>query len=319
MGNARCRRKGIGQADRADDEQRGERDEEMNDVWSLVAASRQRIEESIVRYDPKLVVGLFSGGHDSLTANLVASRASRFHGCLHVNTGIGIEATREFVRQTCRREQWRLWEYKATENKRADGNPDPMNYDELVLRYGFPGPAAHRFMYIKLKQRCVEAFLRDVSATPKSPVLFISGARTEESQRRMGTTNTEPDERGRSVWLNAIHDWTKSDTNLFIDELKVPRNPVVDLIHKSGECLCGAFAQRGELDELKQWPMTRAAYDRISELQLRVRGAGFPWGWEESPPEWWTEKQRGQMFLLDFDDPEAGEMPLCWSCNSGRK
>lgn len=282
----------------------------------MVELAVGRINSAIETFKPKLVVGLNSGGHDSLSCNLVASKASRFDGCLHVNTGIGIPATRDFVRATCERQRWHLWEYKAIENTKADGTPDPMDYDAIVRQYGFPGPDAHRFMYVKLKDRCIQRFLRDVGASPKSPVLFISGARTEESQRRMGNTKTEPSNYGRSVWLNAIHDWTKVDTNSLIDGLKVERNLVVDLIHKSGECLCGAYAKPGELEELKQWPLTRPAYDRIINLQSEV-ATRFPWKWEEAPPEWWNEKTDGQTFLLDYDEPESWEQPLCHGCNKG--
>lgn len=288
--------------------------EQQDLLAHMVELSLARINAAIEYYKPKLVVGLFSGGHDSLSANLIASRTDGFDGCLHVNTGIGIEATREFVRKTCQRQSWHLWEYKAIENTKADGTPDPMDYDAIVRRYGFPGPDAHRYMYIKLKQRCIDRFLRDMRACPESPVLFISGARTEESTRRMGNTKTEPSNYGRSVWLNAIHDWTKTDTNALIDGLKVERNLVVDLIHKSGECLCGAYAQRGELEELNQWDITRPQYKRIVALQNEV-AKNFPWKWEEAPPTWWNEKNDGQTFLLDYDEPEAWEQPLCHRCN----
>lgn len=285
-----------------------------NPIECKIQIALERITSAIEVFQPKLVVGLFSGGHDSLSANLVASKASRFSGCLHVNTGIGIPATREFVRATCERQGWKLWEYKATENTYADGTPDPMDYDDLVRRFGFPGPDAHRYMYIKLKQRSIERFLRDVGARTDFPVLFISGARSEESERRMGNTDTKPSNRGRSVWVNAIHDWTKADTNSFIDRLHVERNLVVDLIHKSGECLCGAYAKPGELNELGQWPQTRPAYDRICALQEEVMKR-FPWTWEEAPPGWWNEKNNGQTFLLDYDDPDAWDQPLCHRCN----
>lgn len=94
-------------------------------ITQKVRVAVSRLNHVIATLNPKLVVGLFSGGHDSLSCNLVASKASRFDGCLHVNTGIGIEATRDFVRATCERQNWKLWEYKAIENTRADGTPDP--------------------------------------------------------------------------------------------------------------------------------------------------------------------------------------------------
>jgi len=38
--------------------------------------------------------------------------------------------------------------------------------------------------------------------------------------------------------------------NDFMADNNLKRNEVVDLIHKSGECLCGAFAKPGELKRL---------------------------------------------------------------------
>ena len=87
---------------------------------------------------------------------------------------------------------------------------------------------------------------------------------------------------GRRIWCAPIHDWTKLDTTDLIAHAGLSRNPVVDLIHKSGECLCGAYAKRGELEELAQWPETRPAYDRIKALEAEVKDR-FPWGWEGQP------------------------------------
>lgn len=281
---------------------------------TLIETSVARINDAIRDFNPRLVVGLFSGGHDSLSAVKVASLAKQFDGCLHVNTGFGIEATREFVRETCAENGWPLSEYHALENTKADGTPDPMDYVKEVMRGGFPGPPQHYIMYIKLKQRSIERYLRNVGATPDSPVLFISGARSGESVRRMGNVSNTCQVMGRSIWLSAIHDWTKSDTSELIAFFGMKRNIVVDLIHKSGECLCGAFAKKGELEELNLWPQTRPAYDRIVNLQKEVAAAGFPWGWEDGPPKWWQESKRGQSFMLQYDENEAWGQPLCHRC-----
>ena len=61
---------------------------------------------------------------------------------------------------------------------------------------------------------------------------------------------------------------------------RLPSNPVVDLLHMSGECLCGSFARPGELAEISLWYPRAAA--RIFELERRVLEAGSPprpWGW----------------------------------------
>jgi hypothetical protein len=54
----------------------------------------------------------------------------------------------------------------------------------------------------------------------------------------------------------------------------LPRNVVSDTLgHKSGECLCGALAQRRELKELALWYPEVA--DRIFRLEQRVKAAGL--------------------------------------------
>ncbi len=94
------------------------------------------------------------------------------------------------------------------------------------------------------------------------------------------------------------------------------RSPVVDLLHRSGECNCGAYAEPGELAEMKVWDITRPTYEWLMDLQTRVMAAGFPWGWEEGPPKWWAEKNAGQKFMLGYDEPSLwADQPLCHNCN----
>ncbi len=84
--------------------------------------------------------------------------------------------------------------------------------------------------------------------------------------------------------------------------LSLRRSPVVDLIHKSGECLCGAFASKGELAELALWFPAVAAELRELEAEVQPR---FGWGWEGRPPDKRARRRRsaGQI-----------EMPLCHNC-----
>ena len=67
---------------------------------SKLEGASKVLDQAIAACKPKAVFGLFSGGHDSLTATYVASQHSAFTAAVHINTGIGIEATREFVRKT---------------------------------------------------------------------------------------------------------------------------------------------------------------------------------------------------------------------------
>ena len=125
--------------------------------------------------------------------------------------------------------------------------------------------------------------------------------------------NTEPIQKdGSRIWVAAIHDWTKDNCHQYMAKHDLRRNEVVDLIHKSGECLCGAFAKKGELAELELWFPKEA--EMIHELEAKVRANGLPWGWEEMPPKWWMDKKDGQSHLFDMAalHPQSS---LCWSCS----
>lgn len=279
-------------------------------IEEKVAIALARLDAAVKLFQPIEIFGGYSGGHDSFSACFVASLHPRFSGAVHINTGIGIEATRDHVRNTCEESGWRLFEYKAVENTNSDGKPDPQIYENLVMEFGFPGPFHHRKMYNRLKERQLERLERECGACSKKKnpryVMIVTGCRSEESVRRMANTK-EVDKEGRRIWVAPIHDWTKLDTTELISHIRAKRNPVVDLIHKSGECLCGAFAQPGELEELGMWDITRPAYDRIVEIQNKVMQK-FPWGWEGQPPKEFLEEKRGQQFM------EPMKQMLCWKC-----
>lgn len=250
------------------------------------------LNKSVDLWSPSHVFGLFSGGHDSLCACHVASRHPQFSGCIHINTGIGVEETRQFVRDTCDRFGWSLSEYHP-----------PVTYEELVIDQGFPGPAHHWKMYQRLKERCLRQVLRETH-NPKDrrrKVVFISGRRKQESQRRMVNVNEaittgEKNPSPRVVWVNPLIDWTGSDKDAYIRDHDLPRNKVVETLCMSGECLCGAFAKPDELNEIRQfYPAAAAEIDRIAE---KVKACGKHSVWGTRP----TKR------------PDPRQSQLCFSC-----
>lgn len=83
---------------------------------AMTYAERAAVEllEAVAReYKASGVWAMFSGGDDSLATAIVTSRAAQFRGCLHIDTGIGIPETQEFVRETCRQQGWPLAVYRA--------------------------------------------------------------------------------------------------------------------------------------------------------------------------------------------------------------
>jgi 3'-phosphoadenosine 5'-phosphosulfate sulfotransferase (PAPS reductase)/FAD synthetase len=226
---------------------------------------------------------LYSGGNDSTTLGHIFKR--RATHAIHANTGIGVEETRQFVRDTCA-----AWGLPLIEKH------PPTSYRDLVIERGFPGPAMHFKMFTRLKERCLEQARNDLVTNPRRErVLFIAGRRRSESNRREAIPLHE--RKGSTIWSSPIAMWTELDLNTYRGLHDVPRNPVADLIHMSGECLCGAFAKPGELDEIGYWfPEVKAD---IEALEIDVRAAGHP----EEICKWGHGQGRAS---------KSG--PLCTSC-----
>lgn len=219
---------------------------------------------------------LYSGGNDStVLAHMFRDVATH---AVHANTGIGIEATRQFVRDTCA-----AWGLPLIEKH------PPVSYRDLVLERGFPGPGQHFKMYQRLKERCLRDVRRDlISNSYRQRLVFLAGRRAEESDRRaMRASAGElvPIETIDSiVWVSPLHEWTKLDLNAYRRRFPdCPRNEVSDHLHMSGECLCGSFAKPDELDMIGFfYPEVR---EEIERLQREVTLAGNAplercrWGW----------------------------------------
>lgn len=268
----------------------------------------QVLDEAYDTHKPVAVRALFSGGHDSLTATGIAFRWARKRGidlrAAHINTQTGIPETSEFVRQTCRDQGWPLRELKP-EGQKVRGKPIPRGmtvYEALVLEFGFPGPAQHGMMYQRLKERCLRQLVKEGKRRRGDRVMLVTGVRQQESVRRM--RHVERVQRdGALVWAAPIWNFSKKQCHEVMDAQGLPRNPVVDILHMSGECLCGAFSRRGEMKELEDWYSDVAARLHALEEQVEAKGLrAAVWGGRHQL----LEVHRDQMKL------EVG--PLCSSC-----
>jgi 3'-phosphoadenosine 5'-phosphosulfate sulfotransferase (PAPS reductase)/FAD synthetase len=234
---------------------------------------------------------LFSGGNDSSTLMDLMVRLGVATHAIHANTTIGIEETRQFVRDRCQDLGVPLLEELP-----------PQSFAELVLEQGFPGPAMHFKMYQRLKERCLRQARRKLVTNPrKERVLFIAGRRRAESARRSDIPENE--RVGSTIWASPIANWEKSDLEEYREVFGLPRNPVADALGMSGECLCGAFAEVGELDRIRHHHPEVADEIEMLEAQLLAKGTvpeeKCMWGWGA---------YRG-----DAKPSKSG--PLCSSCD----
>lgn len=306
----------------------------MKQLSDLIDESYTIPDRAYAKYAPSLTVSLFSGGYDSVTVTHLASQWAEMHNypfkVAHINTGTGIKETLEYVRSTCQLFNWELIKYNAREYIKSDGTPDPQIYEDMILEYGFPGPHMHSKMYNRLKERQIGRLIREHKQSSRDCIMLVSGKRKQESARRARNT-VEHEKDGGKLWVSPIMNWSKDDVLDYKQLHDIPNNIVVDLIHRSGECNCGAYAQPGELEEIEQWFPETGCW--LRDLERQVRARGFSWGWNESPPEWWnvipdmtpekwmTYTRREQLMLLRGQSnmwdafQDIGNFPLCSSCD----
>lgn len=220
------------------------------------------IADALAEHEPVRVYALVSGGNDStVVAHLAKTYLPNIvNAVVHINTGIGIEQTREYVRQFVTKLNLPLIEKHA-----------PKSYEELVLQHGFPGPAAHRYMYSWLKERSLREVVREAKTKRSDRVMFITGVRLKESNRRMGIV--KPVQRiDATVWVAPILEFDSADIWDYRKDHELPDNEVVSLLHMSGKCLCGAFAKPNELEWIDMW--YPEVVERIRKLEEAVHLAG---------------------------------------------
>lgn len=236
------------------------------------------IAEARERYEPVATVCLFSGGHDS---TVLAHRCRDSYDSLcFIDTGTAVPGVVEHVQKVA------AWLDKPLTIKHAGSA-----FRRMVLGgpkadgsweegHGFPGPGHHSKAYTRLKERQIDALLREIKVghSRMDKVLFLSGVRRAESQRR---AKREPITKHRAkVFCNPLIDWSNEDMRAYRAEHEIPESDVSALLHRSGECNCGCYAAAGEREELRSlWPDWFDA--TIGSLEREAEAAGLKrckWG-----------------------------------------
>lgn len=239
-----------------------------------IAEARAIVERAIFQEGPmRASFLLISGGNDSMVVLDVCEEFA--DEIVHINTGIGVPETTEFVRQVV-----------ADRGRKLTELHPPIPYETLVLdpKYwgGFPGPAAHNFTYQRLKERPLRKLLADHRDKRGERFMLLTGVRNAESARRMGYGDPI-DRRGGQVWVNPLLRWSDALMAEYRATRNLPVNEVTKHLHMSGECLCGAFAKPGELDMIGFFYPEVAV--RIRDIEAKAEAAGLPaCKWGERPP-----------------------------------
>lgn len=284
-------------------------------VVSIISGSgvaREDPDELIARargeHRPVAVWCLFSGGNDS---TVLAHRCrAHYQGLAFIDTGTAVPGVLEFV------SEYADWLGKPLRVLSAGDAYRQMVVGDLVwwarfiaahdqepglsieafiardtrlygrasggwlgqLPHGFPGPGAHGRAYNRLKERQLMRLLRESkTGHPRSArVLFLSGIRRAESRRRSKREAINRLPGKAAVFAAPLIDWTGQEMRRYRREHQLPESPAAALLHRSGECNCGAFAnadaERG---------MLRALYPEffagIEALEREAQAAGVRW------------------------------------------
>lgn len=270
---------------------------------NLIEQARSIFDQAVKEHDPVAVFLLTSGGNDSIVPLHLFRDHPKVTAAVHLDTGIRVPEVEDHVRAVCESFGLPLLVYRATENTKATGEPDPQVYSEIVKQHGFPGPPQHRIMYAKLKERSIRRLVRDYKTDLKDRIMLVTGVRRSESRRRMG--NVEEVQRdGAQLWVAPVTHWGDDAMEVYRKHYDLPRSPVSKALGMSGECLCGAFAKEGELALIEKHFPHVAEHIRAIEAESQC-----PWGWEGRPSR-----------KLHAGSPkDDGFMPLCTSCVSRGK
>jgi 3'-phosphoadenosine 5'-phosphosulfate sulfotransferase (PAPS reductase)/FAD synthetase len=222
-------------------------------------------------HDPDHVVVALSGGHDSSTALRFALESPEItvDEAVHMDTGIGLSMTKEYVKDVCDQ-----WDVDLTILGDHNARYPHESYRFLVRTFGFPGshPDAHSGMWKNLKNKLRTRY----ESTLGGDVAFISGVRKHESTVRYEEI---PDsgigEVGGTIWASPLIDFTDADLQDYREEHSIPRNEAYSILHASGECLCGSFEDRHNLPFIRTVePETAQQIDRLEfeAVELAARG-----------------------------------------------
>lgn len=223
-------------------------------------AESNRILAKVRERDPDHIYAAVSGGEDSVTAFHVARQSDEIQldGVVHVDTGISINASTEYVREVCDQ-----YDVDLTVLDDSNSRFQKERYGTLVRQFGFPGatPIAHNQMFQNLKEKPISS--RFVSSLD-GDIVLISGVRKHESQRRFehlrGSDGME--EQGSILWASPLLSWTDQNVDDYLEFFDVERPGVEAKLCISGECLCGCFSDR------RDFPLIETFYPQVA-MQIK--------------------------------------------------
>lgn len=289
-------------------------DLEQISIERLKAAS----EMSLQHYGLPLVI-TDSGGKDSSVCKELAIRAGIPFEIMHNHTTADAPETVRFVRQEAKRFEDLGIQYTINmptyKGKRT-------SMWGLIPQKLMPPTRLVRYCCSVLKEtggagRFITTGVRWAESTSRKNTRGIFEKNGDKEHRII--LNNDNDDRRRLFencrlkskrTVNPIIDWSDADVWQFLEESKVPTNP----LYAEGWCRVGCVGcpmagQAGRLKEFERWPKYKNLYLLAFKNLLderAARGMYASWQTPEDVYNWWIEYDilPGQMDLFDFIEDE---------------
>lgn len=262
----------------------------------LIPFHAEIIRKAVLDYKPKAIVMMLSGGDDSLAAYIMTRLLDvKIDYVIHGWTRTGIYETTNFAIKQAENFGDKLLVADAEDS-----------YIDYVMRKGFfgSGGQAHSFAYHLLK---AGHFRKTVSNNIRKgrrnyPILFINGARRNESERRKKTMANPIKVQGNDIWVNIINEFDKPQTIDLIEGYGCKRNQVSINLCRSGECMCGTMQNEGDYTEAKYfYPDWGKEMDSLRKIVTEKHG----WDWGQQIPKHIPMERKGQLNMFQ---------PMCTGC-----
>lgn len=164
-------------------------------------------------------------------------------------------------------------------------------------------------MFRWLKDHTINSIVSSIRNRQRNrPIVIISGARKYESKVRWGTSENIT-VIGNNIWVNICNQWTDDELAAFAIDFNLSklRGPISNNMGISGDCFCGAYANKGDLIELKYESPT--TYEKITNIQNWIfNNTNMRWTWEEGPQKRYIMEKHGQLNMF------TPNMLFCSTC-----
>jgi 3'-phosphoadenosine 5'-phosphosulfate sulfotransferase (PAPS reductase)/FAD synthetase len=189
---------------------------------------------AILKWQPKSLVSLYSGGYDSaVTTHLLHTLDT--HGLpiqvAAIDTQLAADGWREYVQSVADNQGW---DFKIYKSDKAWSQ-----FLTLVIHKGCPkSRKMHTYVFQKLKGRIIEAIHMDKKSHRNDKTLFISGMRRAESPFRKEAAEVDRIGHSNRIFAAPIVHWSQEDCDLYRIENGLPDNPFYGTVKGSGDCQC---------------------------------------------------------------------------------